>query len=44
MTHRNIAAMTMLLLATLGGGVQASNDATPVAGVQRVRLHVAGIV
>ncbi len=43
MAHRNIVAMTMLL-ATLGGAVRATEDVTPVAGVQRVRLQVAGIV
>ncbi len=44
MADRDIMAMTMLLLAALGGSVRATETVTPVATVQRVRLHVVGIV
>lgn len=44
MAHRNLAAMAMVFLTALSGSGRAAEVATPVAGVQRVRLRVAGIV
>lgn len=44
MTHRKIAAITMLLLAAFGAAVQAGEEVTSAAGIKHVRLRVAGIV
>lgn len=44
MTHRKIAPMAALLLATFAAELHAGENERGAAGIERVRLHVAGIV